>query len=118
MVTFPYVTVKNKHCYVCLDDNVSHYKALWYMAKLHIVDGFYRVWILPVDIVKIGIVFPQSGEEEPSIGFPLALPIGWVNSPPYFTADTETKCRLANDKLNAAASFPAHRLDEIAESCP
>jgi hypothetical protein len=88
------------------------------MAKLHIVDDFYVVWLLPDDIPQIGIVFPQSGDEEPLIGAPLALPMGWVNSPPYFAATIDTACDIANDKLNAAEFFPAHRLDEVAKSCP
>jgi hypothetical protein len=58
------------------------------MCKIDIADGLYRVWLLPADIPKLGVAFPTKDGEEPLIGFPLALPIGWVNSLPYSTAAT------------------------------
>jgi hypothetical protein len=54
-----------------------------YMCKIDIADGFYRVWILPADIPRLGMMIPTKYGEEPLIGFPLALPIDWVNSPSY-----------------------------------
>ena len=50
------------------------------LAKIDIADGFYRVWLRLDDIPKLGVVLPLL------IAFPLALPMGWVESPPYFTA--------------------------------
>jgi hypothetical protein len=81
-------------------------------------DGFYRVWILPAVTPKLGVVFQQPEGEEPLIDPPLDLPMGWVNSAAYFTTTTETAYDLANDKLNAVASFTAHCLDEVIKSCP
>jgi hypothetical protein len=52
------------------------------------------------------------------IGFPLALPMGWVTSPPYFTAATETITDMANAALANDTKFPPHRLDSISESDP
>jgi hypothetical protein len=47
---------------------------------------------------------------------PLVLPMGWKQSPPLFTAATEIVADLANGKLQAKASSPAHRLDDVSES--
>jgi hypothetical protein len=58
------------------------------MCKIDITDGFDRVWLLPADTPKLGMVLPTMEGEEPLIGFLLALPMGWVNSPPYFCAAT------------------------------
>jgi hypothetical protein len=52
------------------------------------------------------------------IGFPLALPMGWVNSPPYFSAATKTIADLANAALANDTKFPTHRLDAIPETDP
>jgi hypothetical protein len=52
------------------------------------------------------------------IGFPLALPMGWANSPPYFTAATEIITDLANAALATTAKLPSHRLEAIFETDP
>jgi hypothetical protein len=52
------------------------------------------------------------------IGFPLALTLGWVNSPPYFTAATETIADLANAALETDTKFQQHRLDATSETMP
>ena len=55
-----------------------------YLCKIDIADGFYRIWLLPCDIPKLGVLFPTNSGEPPLIGFPLTLPMGWVESPPLF----------------------------------
>jgi hypothetical protein len=89
-----------------------------YISKVDIADGFYYVWLLPNNIPTLGVTLPTTGDEEPMIGFPLALPMGWVNSPPYFTAATETIMDLANAYLVTDNKFPTHRLDAISETDP
>jgi hypothetical protein len=89
-----------------------------YLCKVDIADGFYRVWLLPSDIPKLGVAFPKADGEEQLIGFPLALPMGWVNSPRYFCAATETVADIANTKLWRQTSYPIHRLDAVSESHP
>ena len=89
-----------------------------YLSKIDISDGFYRVWLLPRDIPNLGVLFPQGEEPVPLIGFPLALPMGWINSPPYFSAATETACDMANRQHNLRWQPPPHRLDSVANSRP
>jgi hypothetical protein len=89
-----------------------------YISKVDIADGFYRVWLLPSDIPTLGVTLPTTNGEEPMIGFPLALPMGWVNSPPYFTAATETIADLANAAVATTTQFPSHRLEAISETDP
>ena len=55
-----------------------------YLSKLDIADGFYRIWLLPRDVLKLGVLFPQLDGEPDLVAFPLTLPMGWINSPPYF----------------------------------
>ena len=87
-----------------------------YLIKVDIADGFYRIWINPADIPKMGVVFPTRPGDEPLVAFPLRLPMGWVDSPPYFCAATETVADLANDRLNWDP--PPHRLDAVADTPP
>jgi hypothetical protein len=89
------------------------------LSKIDIADGFYRVWLQLADIPKLGVILPTSPCQPYLIAFPLALPMGWVESPPYFTACTETACDLANTALHARSVLPrarssAHRLEAVA----
>ena len=67
--------------------------------KIDLADGFYRVWVRTDDIPKLGVAFPQLAGKEPLIAFPLALPMGWTESPPYFCAVTKTIADVANLSL-------------------
>lgn len=93
-----------------------------YLSKIDIADGFYRVWLQTADIHKLGVVLPTSPGQPPLIAFPLTLPMGWVESPPYFTTLTETACDLANTRLRtrtaARAHSTAHRLEAVAATQP
>jgi hypothetical protein len=90
------------------------------MAKIDIADGFYRVSLRVEDIPKLGVVLPTTPGHELLVAFPLALPMGWAESPPYFTALTETACDLANAHLwqrSARLNLP-HRLEAVAATPP
>ena len=93
-----------------------------FLSKIDIADGFYRVWLQCDDIPKLGVALPTTPGQPFLVAFPLALPMGWVESPPYFTALTETACDLANDSLRARRSrrarVPAHRLEQVAATPP
>jgi hypothetical protein len=86
-----------------------------YMCKIYIADGFYRIWLLLADIPKLDMVLPTKDGEEPLVGSPVALPMGWVNSPSYFCAATETIYDLANTSIKTRTAFKAHWLDEVLE---
>ena len=91
-----------------------------HMAKLDIADGFYRVWVQVQDVPRLGVVLPTSPGQPTVIAFPLPLPMGWVESPPYFTALTETSCDLANSQLRDGAPTlrVTHRLEATAATPP
>ena len=85
------------------------------LIKLDISDGFYRVGLKVDDIPKLGVVFPSRPGEEKLVALPLVLPMGWTNSPPIFSAATETAADLANYSLNAKIPPEPHHLDDVAE---
>ena len=69
------------------------------MCKVDIANGFYRVWLKPNNIPKLGVLFPNREGEESLIGLLLALPMGSKESPPWFCVTTETTADLANAAL-------------------
>ena len=88
------------------------------LIKVDIADGFYRVWLNLSDIPKLAVSIPSLKGEEPLLAFPLVLPMGWTESPPYFCAATETVTDVANHRARNNWKPPAHRLDEAADSTP
>ena len=87
-----------------------------YISKIDIADGFYRIWLRACDIPILGVLFPTVPGAPDLIGFPLTLPMGWVQSPPFFSAATETVADLANASFATASAAPAHRLEVVAET--
>ena len=94
--------------------NVNHGHV--YLNKTDLSDGFYRVGIVPEDIPKLGVIFPQiPGQPEPLVALPLVLPMGWKNSPPIFSTATETIADITNQRLSDYHYHPKlHHLDEVA----
>ena len=68
----------------------------------------------------IGALLPALDGEEPMAGFPMILPMGWIDSPQFLCSVTETIADLANSKLASPHhwSKQPHRLDGLADSCP
>ena len=82
------------------------------MLKLDISDGFYRIALNPTDVPKLGVIFPTNDGTD-LVALPLVLPMGWRNSPPIFSAATETAADLANTMLQSTPNLipSAHPLD-------
>ena len=88
------------------------------LAKIDIAGGFYRVWLLSSDMPKFDVVLRCRGGV-PLTAFLLALPMGWVESPPNFTMLTVTACDLANQAMSQHGRLPAeHRLEATANTPP
>jgi hypothetical protein len=88
-----------------------------YMAKIDLADGFYRLWLAARGIPNLGAVFPTYDDVEPLVAFPLTLPMGWVESPPYFCTATETVANLAN-AVSTQRNLPPHPLEHLADIPP
>jgi hypothetical protein len=84
--------------------------------KIDIADGFYRVWLRLEDIPKLAVAIPNLPGEESLLALPLALPMGWTQSPPVFCAVTETIADEANKRLRHQAKSKPHRRDRAADS--
>jgi hypothetical protein len=88
-----------------------------YLIKVDLADGFYRVPLAASDLPSLAVAFPNAPSEPPLVALPLALPMGWVLSPPYFCAFTESVADLANQSLRLQPSAPpTHPLSIIADN--
>jgi hypothetical protein len=87
-----------------------------YLCKIDVADGFYRVDLEAATAPTLAVILPHRENEQPLVAIPLSLPMGWVESPPYFCAASETIADIANRDIHKR--FPPHRLDEVAETPP
>jgi hypothetical protein len=87
-----------------------------YLCKIDVADGFYRVDLEAATAPTLAVILPQKEAEPPVVAIPLSLPMGWVESPPYFCAASETIADLANRDIHKR--FPPHRLDQVADTTP
>ena len=87
-----------------------------YANKIDISDGFYRIPLLDGNTApNLSVMLPALPGEPLLVGIPLALPMGWVESPPIFCSFTETIADLANHRYHHRHA-PPHRLDAIADT--
>ena len=84
-----------------------------FAMKVDVADGFYRVNLNPSQALSLACLLPKEPNEPQLIAVPLALPMGWVESPPFFCAVTETVADLANSRLSRN-QVPYHRLENEA----
>ena len=84
------------------------------LAKYDITDGFYRVHLDPDHAPALCTIMPKYPDEPQLVAIPTVLTMGWVNSPPTFSALTETICDITNDRMYRHHA-PPHRLEAIVE---
>ena len=63
------------------------------------------------------MILPTNGGD-PLVAFPLALPMGWVESLPYFTSVTKTSCDLLNAALQRWDRQLPYHLESLALTPP
>lgn len=68
------------------------------LAKVDLADGYYRVPLSPAASLALAVLIPSDTphDTQPLVALPLALPMGWAQSPPFFCAYTETIADLTN----------------------
>jgi hypothetical protein len=79
--------------------------------KVDIGDGFYRRPVANSGVRKLGVLMPKIPDLPPMVAFPLVLPMGWTEAPPFFCEFTETACDLTNKELRLNKRHPVHPLE-------
>ena len=71
-----------------------------YLLKLDVSDAFHRCVLCPADVGTFSYVVPPlSSDTAIYLCVELVLPMGWVSSPPFFYAASDTAEDLANTYL-------------------
>ena len=88
-----------------------------YLGKVDLADGFCRVWVSPGAIPKLAVALPVYQGEEPMVALPFSLPMGWMDSVPWFCTPTETVADIANS-TPTNVHMPPHPLEQLADTPP
>ena len=84
------------------------------LSKTDLSDGFYQLHLTPTGALKLAVPF-TSMSGKPMVAIPTRLPIGWTESPPAFSAVTETIADLINSSLETDMAIPkAHPMEASA----
>jgi hypothetical protein len=87
------------------------------LSKTDLSDGFYQLHLTPSGALKLAVPFPNAADEPPLVAVPTRLPMGWTESPPAFSAGTETVADIINTELESSNDVPPpHPLEEVAST--
>jgi len=87
-----------------------------HMTKLDIADGYYHVPLSTSGIPQLGVIMPfHTNDGDPIIAFPITLPMGWKDSPPFFCV-TKTIMDICNVQLQEGVQHASpHPLELLAD---
>lgn len=84
-----------------------------FMAKWDIKDGFWRLECEVGQEWNFAYVLPKLGEPSTELVIPTSLQMGWIESPPYFCAASETARDVAECYIEMPVGrVPPHRFIE------
>jgi hypothetical protein len=96
------------HAFTEADDD-----AKIFMAKWDIKDGFWRMDCREGEGWNFAYVLPQPEGSPIMLVVPTSLQMGWVESPPYFCAATETARDIATEYTDMpVGSIPTHKFSK------
>ena len=68
-----------------------------YLSKLDLADTYMRLWVRMEDALSVAFLIPKkTSSYTHQVGFHLSLPMGYIDSAPYFCMATETVADLEN----------------------
>ena len=80
-------------------------------------DGHYKLFLKIANCLKLAVLLPKCDDEDQLVAMPMALTMGWVQSPASYCTMSETICDLANHKIQSNKhESPQHRLSATAEA--
>ncbi|KAL7533277.1 hypothetical protein ACHAWF_011989 [Thalassiosira exigua] len=87
-----------------------------FMAKWDIADGFWRLVSRPGEEWNFAYVLPQAEGEPVKIVVPTSLQMGWVESPTYFCAASETARDVIDQYVETpVGALPPHKFQQHSE---
>ena len=90
-----------------------------FMAKWDIKDGFWRLDCASGEEFNFAYVLPSSHTHDPVLVIPTSLQMGWIESPTYFCAASETARDVAATYSNMPlGDIPTHKFLPFTQSQP
>ena len=86
-----------------------------YVGKIDISNAFYHIPLVPNDALTLAVLLLQLPGKPPLVAIPLALPMGWIESPPYLCSATKTAADLAYHRM-FLNYLPPHQLETPAQA--
>jgi hypothetical protein len=84
-----------------------------FMAKFDIKDGFWRLDCQESEEWNFAYVMPQEEGQPTRLVVPTSLQMGWIESPPFFCAASETGRDVAEDYVETnIGSQPEHKFEQ------
>ena len=123
---YSFFDVNQETLKLALDKAMQFGRTLWRLLyRIHHANGFYRLWLQLEDTIHLAAQFASCPGKPKLVGIPLTNPMGWISSPPNFSACIEAIEDLANANVDLAdpitiekARSTPHRLDVVSESDP
>ena len=84
-----------------------------FMAKWDVKDGFWRLQCREGEEWNFSYVLPQEEGKPIRLVVPTSLQMGWIESPPYFCAASETARDVAEQYIEMkVGTLPAHKFEQ------
>ena len=73
-----------------------------------------RLWVRMEDVPSVAFLIPKNTPSDTQlVGFHLSLPMGYVDSAPYFCMAMETVANLTNKVISQREQTDKHLLDLV-----
>ena len=88
-----------------------------YLSKADLADAYMSLWVRMEDVPSVDFLIPKNTPSNTQLmRFHLFLPIGYIDSAPYFGMATETVADLANEAISQKEQAGEHPLEMEDES--
>ena len=87
-----------------------------YLGKAELADAYTWLWVLLKDTPSVALLIPRKNNTtKQSVGFPLSLPMGYIDSYPFFCMSTETIVDMVNASIGEHHCALPHPVDMLAD---
>ena len=88
-----------------------------YLCKVDLADAYKRLWVRMEDVPYAAFLIPKKTPRNTHlVGFHISVPMGYINSAPYFCMAMETVADLAKEAISKRDQVGEHALDLAAKS--
>ena len=109
--------VQTLHLILWLFFNSNQRHGGFLLSKTYLSDAFYQIQQIPSGELRIAVPFPKNPNNPKLVAIPTQILIGCNESPPAFSATTETISGIANELLECSPCIPpSHTLKHAAST--